>query len=412
MPRKAKELSALEVRNLTKPGLHFVGGVAGLALQVTETGAKSWILRAQVGKRRRDMGLGGFPDVTLAQAREEARAARARIRAGVDPVEEARAARSALIAAQLSMLTFQQAAEAYIDAHKAGWKNEKHQKQWTSTLQAYVYPKVGSVLVRDVELPQVLAVLEPIWKTKTETASRLRGRVESVLDWATARGYREGLNPARWRGNLDKLLPRPSKVAKVEHHSALPVSEVGAFMVALRSQEGLGARALEFAILTAARSGEVRGATWDEIDLEEAVWAIPAARMKASREHRVPLSAAAVRLLKSLPRHADTQLVFVGAKGGPLSDMTLSAVVRRMGAPCVPHGFRSTFRDWAAERTSFPSEMAEMALAHTINNKVEAAYRRGDMFEKRRRMMSDWARFCSAPEVKGAVLPLKKKPAA
>lgn len=412
MPRKAKELSALEVRNLTKPGLHFVGGVAGLALQVTETGAKSWILRAQVGKKRRDMGLGGFPDVPLAQAREDARAARARIRAGVDPVEEARAARSALIAAQLSMLTFQQAAEAYIDAHKAGWKNEKHQKQWTSTLQTYVYPKVGSVLVRDVELPQVLAVLEPIWKTKTETASRLRGRVESVLDWATARGYRDGLNPARWRGHLDKLLPRPSKVAKVEHHSALPVSEVGAFMIALRSQEGLGARALEFAILTAARSGEVRGATWDEIDLEEVVWAIPAARMKASREHRVPLSAAAVRLLKSLPRHADTPLVFVGAKGGPLSDMTLSAVVRRMGAPCVPHGFRSTFRDWAAERTSYPSEMAEMALAHTINNKVEAAYRRGDMFEKRRRMMADWARFCSASEVKGAVLPLKKKPAA
>lgn len=412
MPRKAKEMSALEVRNLTKPGLHFVGGVAGLALQVTESGARSWILRAQVGKKRRDMGLGGFPDVALAQAREEARAARTKIRAGVDPVEEARSARSALIAAQLSMLTFQQAAEAYIDAHKAAWKNEKHQKQWASTLEGYVYPKIGSVLVRDVDLPQVLAVLEPIWKTKTETASRLRGRVESVLDWATARGYREGLNPARWRGHLDKLLPRPSKVAKVEHHSALPVSELGSFMVALRRQVGLGARALEFAILTAARSGEVRGATWGEIDLEAAVWTIPAARMKASREHRVPLPPAAVMLLQALPRHAETQLVFVGSKGGPLSDMTLSAVVRRMGAPCVPHGFRSTFRDWAAERTSYPSEMAEMALAHTINNKVEAAYRRGDMFEKRRRMMADWAKFCSAAEVKGAVLPLKRKPAA
>lgn len=412
MPRKAKELSALEVRNLTSPGLHFVGGVAGLALQVTATGARSWILRVQVGTKRRDMGLGGFPDVGLAQAREDARVARAKVRAGVDPIDEARAARSALIAAQLSMLTFQQAADAYIDAHKAGWKNEKHQKQWASTLQAYAFPKIGTVLVRDVELPQVLAVLEPIWKTKTETASRLRGRIESVLDWATARGYREGLNPARWRGHLDKLLPRPSKVAKVEHHSALPVADVGAFMVQLRSQEGLGARALEFAILTAARSGEVRGATWKEIDLEAGAWTIPGERMKAGREHRVPLSADAVELLKTLPRHADTNLVFVGAKGGPLSDMTLSAVLRRMKAPCVPHGFRSTFRDWAAERTTYPNEMAEMALAHTISSKVEAAYRRGDLFEKRRRMMDDWAKFCATAEAKGTVVPLRKKPAA
>lgn len=412
MPKKAKELSAIEVRNLTAPGVHFVGGVAGLALRIKDTGAKSWILRTLVGSNRRDMGLGGFPDVSLAQAREDARVARAKVRAGVDPIDEARAARSALIAAQLSMLTFQQAAEAYIDAHKAGWKNEKHQKQWASTLQAYAFPKIGTVLVRDVELPQVLAVLEPIWKTKTETASRLRGRIESVLDWATARGYREGLNPARWRGHLDKLLPRPSKVAKVEHHSALPVADVGAFMVQLRSQEGLGARALEFAILTAARSGEVRGATWKEIDLEAGAWTIPGERMKAGREHRVPLSADAVELLKTLPRHADTNLVFVGAKGGPLSDMTLSAVLRRMKAPCVPHGFRSTFRDWAAERTTYPNEMAEMALAHTISSKVEAAYRRGDLFEKRRRMMDDWAKFCATAEAKGTVVPLRKKPAA
>jgi integrase len=320
--------------------------------------------------------------------------------------------RSALIAAQLAMLTFEEAANSYMAAHKSAWKNEKHTKQWESTLQTYVYPRIGKVLVRDVGLPQVLSVLEPIWTTKTETASRVRGRIESVLDWATARGYRDGLNPARWRGHLDKLLPKPSKVAKVEHHDALPVGALGVFMVELRQHEGMGARALDFAILTAARSGEVRGATWAEIDLDGAIWTIPAERMKAGREHRVPLSKAAVDLLRGLPRHANTELIFVGARGGPLSDMTLSAVIRRMGAPCVPHGFRSTFRDWAAERTSYPSEMAEMALAHTISNKVEAAYRRGDLFEKRRRMMEDWARFCATVETTGTVLPIRSKPAA
>lgn len=412
MPRKAKELTAIEVKNLTSPGLHFVGGVAGLALQVNDNGARSWILRVQIGKKRRDMGLGGFPDVTLAQAREDARAARTKIKSGVDPIEQARSARSALIAAQLSMLTFEQASSQYINAHRSAWKNEKHQKQWETTLAVYVHPKIGKMLVRDVGLPQVLSVLEPIWTTKTETASRVRGRIESVLDWATARGYRDGLNPARWRGHLDKLLPKPSKVAKVEHHDALPVTAVGAFMVELRKMEGTGARALDFAILTAARSGEVRGATWNEIDLDAAIWTIPGERMKAGREHRVPLSRDAVALLRSLPRHADTDLVFVGARGGQLSDMTLSAVIRRMGAPCVPHGFRSTFRDWAAERSSYPSEMAEMALAHTISNKVEAAYRRGDLFEKRRRMMEDWARFCATVEQQGTVVPLKRKPAA
>lgn len=411
MPKKAKELTALEVKNLTEPGFHFVGGVAGLALQVLPTGGRSWVLRVTIGTKRRDMGLGGYPDVPLAQAKEDARAARTKIRAGIDPIEEARAAKSALKASQMAMLTFKQCAEAYIEAHKAGWKNEKHQKQWTSTLETYVYPKIGNVLVRDVELPQVLAVLEPIWKTKTETATRVRGRVESVLDWATARNYRTTLNPARWKGHLDKLLPKPSKVAKVTHHDALPVSDVGSFMVDLRKHEGMGARALEFAILTAARSGEVRGATWSEIDLETGVWIVPAERMKAGKEHRVPLSTAAVDLLKALPRLAGSDLVFFAPRGGQLSDMTLSAVIRRMGAPCVPHGFRSTFRDWAAERTNYPRDMAEMALAHTIGNKVEAAYRRGDMFAKRRRMMDDWAKFCDTVETKGDVIPLNRKTA-
>jgi len=396
MPKKAKELSALEVRNLSEPGTHFVGGVAGLVLKVKDTGAKSWVLRAIVGSKRRDYGLGGFPDVTLAAAREAARAARAKIKSGIDPIDEARQARSALKATQAAAITFQKAAEAYISAHKDGWRNEKHTKQWTTTLTTYAYPAIGNLLVQDIGLPQVLAVLEPIWKTKTETASRLRGRIEQVLDWATARGYRNGLNPARWRGHLDKLLPKPSKVARVEHHDALPVSEVDTFMAALRKQEGIGAKALELVILTAARSGEVRGARWSEVDLDNGLWVVPGHRMKAGKEHRVPLSDAAITLLKSAPRHAETELIFVGAKGGQLSDMTLSAVIRRMKAPCVPHGFRSTFRDWAAECTNYPSEMAEMALAHTISDKVEAAYRRGDLFEKRRKMMADWAAFCSA----------------
>lgn len=397
MPRKAREMSALEASRLSKPGRYAVGVVDGLHLEVSGTGARSWLLRVMIGGKRCDMGLGGYPAVTLAGAREAARLAREKIRGGTNPIEQTKAARSALKAAQAAALTFRQAAEKYIDAHKAGWSNDKHAKQWTSTLSAYAYPKVGHVLVKDIDLPQVLGILEPIWQSKTETASRLRGRIESVLDWATARDYRQGPNPARWRGHLDKLLPKPSKVARVEHHDALPPAEVAAFVTALRSQAGIGARALEFAILTAARSGEVRGATWSEIDTDARVWLIPGDRMKAGREHRVPLSGDAVRLLDSLPRVAGSDFLFTAPRGGKLSDMTLSAVIRRMGAPCVPHGFRSSFRDWASELTNYPSEMAEMALAHTIGDKVEAAYRRGDLFEKRRQMMADWATFCSSP---------------
>jgi integrase len=395
VPKKAKELSALEVSRLTKPGRYAVGVVDGLHLEVFSTGARSWLLRIMIGGKRCDMGLGGYPTVTLAGARDAARQAREKVRSGINPIDELRATQSALKASQAAALTFKEAADKYIDAHKAGWSNEKHAKQWTSTLTAYAYPKIGHVLVRDVELPQVLAILEPIWKTKTETASRLRGRIESVLDWATARNYRQGLNPARWRGHLDKLLPKPSKVARVEHHDALPASGVGAFMAELRRQEGVGAKALEFAILTAARSGEVRGATWSEIDKAAKVWVIPGERMKAGREHRVPLTDQAIQILDALPRTPGSNFVFTAPRGGQLSDMTLSAVIRRMGAPCVPHGFRSSFRDWVSELTSYPSEMAEMALAHTINDKVEAAYRRGDLFEKRRQMMADWATFCS-----------------
>lgn len=390
---------------LKEPGLHFVGGVPGLALQVLPTGARTWILRMVIGGRRRDMGLGGYPAVALANAREAARVARNKVKEGVDPVDEARAARSALRAKQAAALTFEQCAAKYIKAQAAGWRNPKHAQQWTNTLTTYAYPILGGLLVRDVEVSHVLAVLEPIWTSKTETASRLRGRIESVLDWATARGYRQGLNPARWRGHLDNLLASPSKVARVEHHDALPVVEAPAFMVKLRRAAGMGARALEFAILTAARSGEVRGATWDEIDLGAAVWTVPAERMKAGREHRVPLSAPALDLLRALPRISGCPLVFPSSRNGPLSDMTLTATLRRMNVDAVPHGFRSTFRDWAAERTNYPAEVAEMALAHAIGDKVEAAYRRGDLFDKRRRMMDDWAAFLASVEPAAAASP-------
>ncbi|MDE2146752.1 MAG: integrase arm-type DNA-binding domain-containing protein, partial [Burkholderiales bacterium] len=386
MPKLAREMKALEVAKITAPGLHFVGAVPGLALQVTPAGARSWSLRAVIGGKRRDMGLGSYPAVTLAMAHAKARDARELIRQGIDPIQRQQAAQSALRASMAEALTFKECAAAYIKAHRSGWKSAKHAQQWENSLAQHAYPDIGELLVRDVKLAQVLAVLEPIWTTTNETAVRLRGRIELVLDWATARGLRDGLNPARWRGHLDKLLPKPSKVNNREHHSALPVGEVGAFMLKLRQAEGMGARALEFVILTAARSGEVRGATWAELDLGAAVWTVPAVRMKAGREHRVPLSAEALALLQALPRMAGTELVFPAPRGGMLSDMTLAAVLRRMKVAAVPHGFRSTFRDWAAERTNYPRDVAEMALAHAIGDKVEAAYRRGDLFDKRTRM--------------------------
>ncbi|MDI1282265.1 site-specific integrase [Brevundimonas sp.] len=407
MGRKATELTPLAVARLTVPGFYFVGGVAGLALQVLPTSGRTWILRATIGGRRRDMGLGGYPDVTLAGAREAARRARELIRNGEDPIERAKAARKALAADTAKAFTFSEAAEAFISGQKAAWRNSKHRAQWSSSLNAYVYPVMGNLSVADVELAHVSKVLDPIWTTKTETASRVRGRMEQVLDWATARGYRTGPNPARWRGHLDKLLPKPSRVSKPTHHRALPTKEIGQFMERLRGAEGIGARALTFAILTAARSCEVRGATWAEIDMVGRVWIVPASRMKAGREHRVPLSTLAMEVLETLPRIAGSDLVFQAPRGGQLSDMTLSAVLRRMQVPAVPHGFRSTFRDWAAEYTAFPSEVAEMALAHTVGNKVEAAYRRGDLFEKRRRLAEDWADFCSRPFSSGRIVPLR-----
>lgn len=393
MGKRATELGALQVKHLQHEGLHFVGGVAGLALQIIG-GSKSWLLRVAVAGRRRDMGLGAYPEVGVADARRLAAAAREQIRQGIDPIAQRRAAQQALRTAAASHLTFDQAAARCIEAREAGWKNAKHGKQWSATLQTYAFPIIGKLHVADIALPHVLQVLEPVWRVKPETASRLRQRVETVLSWATTRGYRHGDNPARWRGHLDQVLPAPSSVQQVVHHAALPVDQVGAFMQRLQQADGIGALALRFAVLCASRSGEVRGATWSEVDMQRGVWVIPGSRMKAKREHRVPLSADALALLQALPRYAGTDLLFPSSKGTALSDATLLQVCRRMGIAGVPHGFRSTFRDWAAERTSHPSEVVEMALAHTVGDKVEAAYRRGDLFEKRRALMEDWARFC------------------
>lgn len=371
--------------------MHAVGGVPGLYLSVAPGGSRSWVLRVTVNGKRREMGLGGFDDVTLAKAREKARAVRQQALDGIDPVEARKAER---LRRRFDVApTFRKCAEDYIEAHSPEWRNPKHAAQWSATLGTYAYPTIGSMSVSDVDTAHVLEVLRPIWTTKTETATRLRGRIEQVLASATVAGYRKGENPARWRGHLDQLLPKPSKIAKVEHHPAMPIDEVPAFMQKLAGVAGTASKALEFAILTAARSGEVRGATWDEIDLEGKLWTIPAERMKAGREHRVPLSEQAIELLKSLPIFVGVPYVFAAPRGGQLSDMAMTVILRRMGVPFVPHGFRSTFRDWCSERTHCPSDLAEMALAHAIKSAVEAAYRRGDMLDKRRELMQTWADF-------------------
>ncbi len=420
MARTIQKLKPLTVSKATKPGVY--GDGAGLYLQVGPTGGKSWLFRYMLNGKAREMGLGAVHTITLTEARAKATECRKQLIAGHDPIEVRNAAATARRQQEATALTFKQCAEEYIKTHKEGWKNAKHISQWENTLRDYAYPTIGHLPVDVVDTDIIVKCLSPIWNVKTETATRVRGRIESILDWATAMKHRKGDNPARWQGLLENLLAAPTKIASVKHHPALPYKQMSTFMAALRLREGIAARAVEFAILTAVRSGEVRGATWAEVDLDKALWVIPAERMKMEREHRVPLSAAAVALLKEMPRISE--LVFPGAKkGAALSDMSLTAVIRRMNAGddqakpnqwvdekgdgITVHGFRSTFRDWAAEISSYLPEVAEMALAHAVGDKVEAAYRRGDLVAKRTEMMEDWAKYCSAlpatiPEVSAA----------
>jgi integrase len=385
-------------------GLHCDGG--GLYLQVTvakdgERLNRSWIFRYRVGGRLRDMGLGPLSTIGLADAREIARKHRAKLLDNIDPIEEKRASRSK---PAIRLMTFDQAATAYIAEREDSWKNAIHRAQWRSTIRDYASPIIGKMAVRDIATNHITAILDPIWKDKPETASRLRGRMESILDWAKVRGHRDGENPARWRGHLDHIYTSPSKARKAKHvrvgrdghHAALPYSEIGSFVAALRERSGSAAHALEFAILTAGRTSEVIGARWNEVDLDAAVWTVPAGRMKAGKEHRVPLSPRALAIVAEMAAIKQSDYVFPGDREGePLSQMALLMALRRMGRDDLTvHGFRSTFRDWAAERTNFPREVAEMALAHTIGDRVEAAYRRGDLFAKRVRLMHDWAKFC------------------
>lgn len=412
-----------------KEGMHADGG--GLYLRVQASGAKSWIFRFQLNSRRREMGIGTLADKHPKVARAEAANLGQMVRNGIDPIEARKAAKedaaAAAKAVERGAVTFSMAAKAYIEAHRSGWKNPKHAAQWPSTLETYVYPVFGGKPVGDVTTDDVLRALHAIWVTKTDTALRVRSRIELVLSYAKAKKWREGENPAAWRGNLDALLPKPSAMKKANgsrHQPALPYERMAEFMVELRKIESIGARALEFAILTATRSGETRLATWGEFNLKSKVWIIPKERMKAGREHRVALSFDAVQLIQRIPKLDGNDYVFPGGKDQkPLSDMALTAITRRMNAgdhgpvwidpknnsPIVPHGFRSTFRDWAAEKTNFPHEMAEMALSHAVGDKVEAAYRRGDMFERRLEMMEAWAEWCVGRSAKVIQLQGKRR---
>ncbi len=405
MVRRIGQLTSVEVAKKQKQGRYADGG--GLYLQVGPSGNKSWLFRYTLHAKAREMGLGPVHAVSLKEAREKAAEQRRLLVNRIDPLASRQADHAAKRLSVASTKTFKECSAAYIKAHRAGWKSAKHADQWENTLDQYCGPVFGSAPVQSIDTTLVMRALDPIWKEKNETASRLRGRIEKILDWARVRGYRSGDNPARWRGHLDKLLPTPRKVKKVRHHPALPYGEIGAFMKELRQQEGTAARALELLILTATRTNEVIGAKWSEIDRAAKTWTIPAERMKAQREHRVPLSEAAIRVLSKLPSEGD--FVFVGAKPGkPLSNMAMLKLLSRMErSDLTVHGFRSTFRDWAAETTNYPREAAEAALAHSISDKTEAAYRRGDLFEKRGKLMQAWADHCYRT-ASAKVTPIKK----
>ena len=395
----------------------------GLYLRIRPGAAGVWLFRFKIGgrgKTPRDMGLGSLESVSLAEARVKAAEKRSLLLSGINPIDARKQTRLTAALDASKAITFKECAEAYIESHREGWRNDKHAAQWGATLGAYAFPKIGKLPVRDVDAGAVLKVLEQkcddlpakptLWSGKTETASRVRGRIEAILDWAKVRQYRTGENPARWRGNLEHSLPKRAKVQKVKHHAALPYGEIGAFMGDLRGQVGVAARALEFVILTATRTSETIGAQWDEIDLDKGLWVIPADRIKAGKEHRVPLSAPALAIVKQQAKTKEGVFVFPGGKRGkPLSTNALLALLKRMErGDLTAHGFRSTFRDWAAEQTNYARDVAEMALAHTIGDKVEAAYRRGDLFEKRQHMMEDWAQYCGTVKGIGQIVDINR----
>lgn len=408
MPRSANKLSALAIKNLSAPG--YYGDGLGLWLQVSKFGTKSWVFRFERDKKRHEMGLGPLNTISLADARTKAAELRKMLIDGIDPLAQRREQQSAARLERARAMTFQDAADEYIKVHRSGWRNPKHADQWANTIRDYCGPVFGSVPVQDVDTELVRKALGKIWTDKNETAVRLRGRIERILNWATVSGLRQGENPARWKGHLEHLLTNISREDRVVHHAALPYQQIGGFMESLRTTEGVAARALEFLILTAARTGEVIGAKWAEIDDENRVWTIPPERMKAKKEHRVPLSEQAWKVVQEMKRQ-EGDYVFPGrGLKKPLSNMAMLGVLKRMGrTDLTAHGFRSTFRDWASEVTAYPHQVQEMALAHTIENKVEAAYRRGDLFEKRTRMMADWAAFCGRKQGAGTnVIEMRK----
>lgn len=417
MPKRAPELAPFQIKRLSKrPGFHSVGGVAGLHLYVKPTAAASWVIRLMVGTHRRDFGLGPYPDVSLADAREKAREIRRHVAEGVDPIAARRAARAALEAADARRMTFREAASAAWRHRAPEFRNRKHAAQWLSTLETYATPIIGNLNVAEIEREHVVKILthDDLWTTKPETASRLRGRIEAVLAWARVNGYRPqdrsaADNPAIWRGNLDQALPKTRKIKRVQHHRALPWQDVPTFFAELRQREGTAARALELLVLTWARSGEVRGATWNEIDLDARTWTVPGDRMKAHREHVVPLSAEAMRLLKSLPRGDGNDYVFPAPRGGQLSDMALTAVLRRMGRAeqATTHGMRSSAKDWSRNATKFADEVSELALAHVSTDATRAAYARDKLLNQRRKLLADWSRYCTSAAAD--VVPIRRR---
>jgi integrase len=402
-------LSAKKVESLKKIGYHADGD--NLYLQVSSPSSKSWIFRFSFDGRRREMGIGPYPEITLEKARESAIELRRLVKAGVDPIEQRKADQAAKRAERNNAVTFAYCAKQYIESHRHGWKNPKHAQQWTNTLEQYAYPVIGDTIIKDVDTALIMRILQPIWLTKNETAGRLRGRLENILDWAAVQGFRAVENPARWKGHLDNLLASPGKVQKNNHFKALPYAEINPLMLALRANGSVSAKALEFLILTAARTGEIIGAKWDEIDFDNQLWIVPADRMKAGREHRIPLSSRAVEIIKEMQALKTNDAIFPGrSKGGFLSNAAMDKLLQQtLGIDATVHGMRSTFRDWASERTAYPHEVCEMALAHTIRNQAEAAYRRGDLIEKRRNLMADWVKFCeTSADTAGAVIPFKR----